>query len=385
MIGNLSKTNRGGKLVQYVLGKDGASLIGTNMGDRTIKGLSSCLCLGRRLNRNIKQPFVHISLSLPPGKDLEDDTFNALAQDYLEGMGYSLSRNLYLVGRHTDRGHSHIHIVVSRIDMQTRKCVSDSFERYRSQEVIRQLEETYSLDKEESSWAIPERTLEPELEDLPALIKASVADSVSSSSTPSLTKLAENLASKNVLLDLHLADSEEEEENKQRIKGISYRYKNRTIPGSALGANYIYKGLHRQGLQYQSHDAEFFKTRTTQAKHLSDSYPFIRHTWAIMKRLNTSSIQGTNYVLLRGRIKANPNGEVFQIRRNKDGQPIVTLEAQDKNDASTITFKLSDCKLTQDDTRTFTDASKKVLQLRRSLSKNLSQNRKSAVTELLQM
>jgi len=58
-------------------------------------------------------------------------------------MGFDRPRIKYLIVRHKDTEHEHAH-AINRIDMVSGKVVVDSFERYRSQEIIRQLERNYS-------------------------------------------------------------------------------------------------------------------------------------------------------------------------------------------------------------------------------------------------
>ncbi len=73
-------------------------------------------------------------------------------------MGFDPDENQYLVVRHTDQEHPHIHIVASRINIVTGKVVSDSYDHYRSQSIIRQLEQRYMLTPVASSWDVGQRS-----------------------------------------------------------------------------------------------------------------------------------------------------------------------------------------------------------------------------------
>jgi hypothetical protein len=72
-----------------------------------------------------------------------------LAQKYLRQMGFDY--NQYVVVRHCDRAHDHIHIIASRIKLNG-SCVSDSWDHLRIQAVMRELEQEFNLTPVESTW-----------------------------------------------------------------------------------------------------------------------------------------------------------------------------------------------------------------------------------------
>lgn len=59
-------------------------------------------------------------------------------------MQYGISP--YLVVRHTDEGHDHIHIVAGRFDLSKGKRVPDSWDHYQAIEAIRDIEAEYGFD-----------------------------------------------------------------------------------------------------------------------------------------------------------------------------------------------------------------------------------------------
>ncbi|MEH6680313.1 MAG: relaxase/mobilization nuclease domain-containing protein [Sediminicola sp.] len=79
--------------------------------------------LGRvGLNPNVSRNSVHISLNFDPSETLSDETMNSIAHSYMNGIGFG--KQPYLVYRHLDAGHPHLHICSvniradgSRIDM----------------------------------------------------------------------------------------------------------------------------------------------------------------------------------------------------------------------------------------------------------------------------
>jgi hypothetical protein len=75
------------------------------------------------LNDNVKRNSVHVSLNFDPSENYSKDKLMAIANTYMEKIGFG--EQPYLVYQHHDSGHPHIHLVSikvradgSRIDMQ---------------------------------------------------------------------------------------------------------------------------------------------------------------------------------------------------------------------------------------------------------------------------
>jgi len=65
------------------------------------------------MNQRSKTNTVHISLNFPNGENLADEKLKEIVKDYLTGVGFATQP--YLVYRHEDAGHPHIHIVTTNI------------------------------------------------------------------------------------------------------------------------------------------------------------------------------------------------------------------------------------------------------------------------------
>jgi hypothetical protein len=61
----------------------------------------------------IKRPSLHISLNFAPGERLSDELMKQITLEYMEGIG--LGNQPYLMYRHHDAAHPHVHIVTHRI------------------------------------------------------------------------------------------------------------------------------------------------------------------------------------------------------------------------------------------------------------------------------
>jgi hypothetical protein len=65
------------------------------------------------MNQRAKTNTVHISLNFPNSENLPDETLCQISKDYMQGLGFEIQP--YLVYRHEDAGHPHIHIVTTNI------------------------------------------------------------------------------------------------------------------------------------------------------------------------------------------------------------------------------------------------------------------------------
>ena len=96
------------------------------------------------MNPNIKKPVWHISLNFSEkDKDkLSNEKMIKIAEAYLQKM--NIKNTQYLIVRHHDRQHPHIHLCINRID-NNGKLISDKNEKYRSTKVCRELTEKHGL------------------------------------------------------------------------------------------------------------------------------------------------------------------------------------------------------------------------------------------------
>jgi hypothetical protein len=144
--------------LEYVLGKEKSTLIDTNMGGETPRQLAAEFAAARRHRPNLKRACGHIIISIPHREadhsrgayheHLDSDQYVELARRWLQGMeflGEELSCSQYLIARHHDTLHEHIHIIASRIRMDG-SVVSDSWDYRRSEVIVRQLEKEFNLE-----------------------------------------------------------------------------------------------------------------------------------------------------------------------------------------------------------------------------------------------
>lgn len=89
-----------------------------------------------------EKPIIHISLNPHPDDKLTDEQLAAIAQEYMEKLGYG--NQPFMVYKHEDIDRHHIHIISLRVDETGRK-INDKFEHRRSKDITRELEQKYGL------------------------------------------------------------------------------------------------------------------------------------------------------------------------------------------------------------------------------------------------
>lgn len=135
------------KVVQklaHVLGATGFA--NNDLAARNRSYATSVLENQAKKNANVKKPTLHFSLSLHPSEQVNDDKFKAMAHQFMADMGYQ--NQPYMVYRHHDTAHPHIHIVTTCVDEAGMK-INDAFIKRRTNTARQKLELRFDLIKAE--------------------------------------------------------------------------------------------------------------------------------------------------------------------------------------------------------------------------------------------
>ncbi|MEQ1585784.1 MAG: relaxase/mobilization nuclease domain-containing protein, partial [Cyclobacteriaceae bacterium] len=108
----------------------------------------------RSLRPNLLKYFYHTSINFPPQENLSNALMKQIGLDYLHANGFT--EHQYILFRHYDASHPHLHILVNRINYEG-KVLSDSNDYARSEKVLRDLEKKYKLSEVTSSRQAQER------------------------------------------------------------------------------------------------------------------------------------------------------------------------------------------------------------------------------------
>ena len=141
MIGGITKGSCFSGCVEYVLAlkeenKEARLLYSEGLLADTPKDIVDGFECQRHLNSRVQHWCGHISLSYSP----EDS--ERLSDEVMEKMG--ITNTQFIIARHLDKEHPHCHIVYNRVDNDGR-CVSDSYEYYRSNAICKELKKKYGF------------------------------------------------------------------------------------------------------------------------------------------------------------------------------------------------------------------------------------------------
>mgnify|MGYP003265356123 FL=1 len=133
-------------VVDYILDKDKGTQVvacdGLFMENKDTIAMS--FNVQSQMNSKVAKPVGHIALSFSKEDEprLTDRAMAGIALDYMERMG--IRNTQYLVARHFDKEHPHVHIAYNRIDNDG-NTISDRNERLRSTRICKELTLKYGL------------------------------------------------------------------------------------------------------------------------------------------------------------------------------------------------------------------------------------------------
>ena len=248
MIAKLNKGRGFRGALEYSLRESKGFLLDTNMGGSTPRALAREFGQIRALRPELTRPVHHASIALPPGESLSNEQWQAIGRAYLEGMGFT--NNQYIIARHTDAGHAHIHVLVNRIGMDG-KLVSDSKDYQRQEQIMRQLEHEYGLTPvAPSKESVRRAATKGELECALRTGKASGRMLLQKLVDAALQE-ASAYAGFCACLEAAGVRVKPNQASTGRISGISFEYNGITMKGSDLGRGYTWVGLQKRGLYEQ--------------------------------------------------------------------------------------------------------------------------------------
>ena len=146
MIAKIMKGSGFKGVINYILDpKKGTELIDSS-GVRTdsISHIVQSFIDQIELNPRVSKVVGHISLSFSAqdASRLSNEFMVQVAREYMEKMG--IKDTQYIIGRHFDKEHPHVHIAFNRID-NNGKTISDKNDRFRSEKICKELTAKYDL------------------------------------------------------------------------------------------------------------------------------------------------------------------------------------------------------------------------------------------------
>jgi Relaxase/Mobilisation nuclease domain len=277
MIGKVMHNSSFRATTRYVIEKSGATLIGGSVAGDSVKELVAEFMWSNDLNPGLKHPVWHMSLSLPHDEHLSDEQFSDLATHYFAGMVLladdhklvadldrfrqrrdefvlgGLSEYQYLVARHSDQEHDHVHIVASRINLNTGNGVELWRDKTRNQKILRCLEVEYGLTPVQNSWDVGKKSatkgqLEKQTTTGEESIQSRLQDLIEQAAIgqPEMPEMFERLMRQGVAVRHGWTRT-------GKSKGISYSLEDVAFAGNQLGSRYSFPGLQKHlGVAYQA-------------------------------------------------------------------------------------------------------------------------------------
>lgn len=235
--------------LEYDLRKDKGHIIDSNMAGHHPRELAAEFGEIRKLRPNLGKAVLHVSLAAAPGEHLTDEQWRQIGQRYLRGMGFQ--DNQFVITRHTDTEHEHIHILANRIT-HAGEVVSDGQDYKRQEVIMREIERDFGLQRvapsQEAERRAPTqgeieqgiRTGQPSTrQQLQAICDGAAKD------CRTFTDYVELLEAVGVEVIPTV------QQGGAKLSGIQYRLDGVVMKGSDLGKTYAAAGIQKRGISYE--------------------------------------------------------------------------------------------------------------------------------------
>jgi len=299
-------------------GKDHDFVTG-NVTGQTPRQLSTEFAVCRQLRPDIKRPVWHTSLSLPAGERLTGERWQAVVNDFMDGMGFDRDSHQFFAVRHNDTQHDHVHIIASRIGLDG-SVWHGKWEAKKAIDLAQKLEQKHSLTETQGYYKKDEKGLtageinmaertgkKPPKRRLQALVKSAAQGN------PTAAQFAEKLVMAGVEVRANVAKT-------GTMSGFSFGLSGYSFQGSQLGKKFSWTGLQAQGVSYeQTRDSE-------QLRRLSGA--------TVGKPANTDNLRITDDAAHDQR----PAGRVPQLDRPAADGLIIEADDRDTEPARTASW-----------------------------------------------
>jgi len=159
MIGQIRTGSNFGGLFRYLLSPEkGARILGGSAFGQTPAELTSEFNQCAKQRGTTQKPVKHIMVSFAPGDgEVSDEVKVTIGERVTLGLGYTDNQYIIIDHHRDDPGHDwnhihdHFHIVSNMITLDGRR-VDHGWEKYKTQEILRNLEKEFNLTQVASSW-----------------------------------------------------------------------------------------------------------------------------------------------------------------------------------------------------------------------------------------
>lgn len=234
MIGKVITGRSFGGCIRYVVQKHEAVILdaaGVRM--QQVNQIINDFNLQRKYNPNLGKAVGHIALSwsVNDAAKLNDEVMIQLTKEYLQKM--KIQDTQYLIVKHQDKDHPHIHIVYNRVS-NNGKTISDNFQKQRNVQVAKELTLKYGLYLSPGKEQVNRKQLKGEDK-----IKYELFDTIKAASkkVKNINELKQVLAKQGIVTHLKYKSGTTE------VQGISFSKGEYKFKGSEIDRNLSYAKL----------------------------------------------------------------------------------------------------------------------------------------------
>lgn len=237
-----------GGVVRYVMEKDQAEVLDQS-GVRSNNSVNATRDFNmiRNQRSGIKNAVWHTSISFAYADKLTRENMVAIGKDYLENIG--LKDHQYLLVRHQDTQHEHIHIISNRVGFNG-ELADDKWCKNRTAHVCDMLEEKYGL-----TIARKQGRNKGLLNDKVPVRKA-VKNKIKSAISRGLESGIKDYEELKFYLKERGIEMAFQVQGTGRINGVTFKYKDMSFKGSAIDKSFSFKRLAKRLGQASNHKEE---------------------------------------------------------------------------------------------------------------------------------
>jgi Relaxase/Mobilisation nuclease domain len=215
------------------MGKDGAEVLNAyGIRSESIPYATKDFDVIRKQNPAVSNAVWHTSISFAHQDKVDDKLMLSVANDYLKHM--NLDTNQYLVVKHTDTQHQHMHLISNRVGFEG-NVVSDRWCKNRTAHACDLMEEKYNLTIAREQGKSKSNDKRGDLKAVKEEISTAINQSLKSGISD-YEKLSKDLLNKGIDLQL-------QKQSTGRVNGVTFKKGELIVKGSAVGKEFSYKHL----------------------------------------------------------------------------------------------------------------------------------------------
>lgn len=230
------------------------------------KSIESTFDSLKSLRPDIENNVSHFIISLPPSTNFDTKKFNEMVEFTLKQMDIDTLNNACVAVQHDDEPHPHVHVLVSRIGLDSTVLDGHNMAHF-SSEIGRRIEVEFSLNltpRDENNAGknpCPDNLIkkyhreraEGKVAEVPAFVQLQFACDAAIAASSSMDEYKSNLQKLGVVLLL----SEQVKAGKKHLSGISYQISDQKYSATTLGDKYTKYGLLKtKGIEYHESNAQ---------------------------------------------------------------------------------------------------------------------------------